>query len=208
MDHILNLIIRYPSLAPVRGRLEEALRILRQCFDRGGKLLVCGNGGSAADASHLCGELVKGFVKKRPLPANFSARFSTAPEDIRADLLESLQQGLPAIALGEAGAAVSATVNDNGARFMYAQQVCALGRPHDVFLGISTSGNAENVVYATYTARAFGLKTIALTGGSGGELAKIAGLAIIVPETETYKIQEYHLPVYHALCLALEEGFF
>ena len=208
MDHILNLIIRYPELAPIRGRIEEALRVLRECFEKGGKLLVCGNGGSAADASHLCGELVKGFIKKRPLPAGFNARFSNAPEEVRADLLGALQQGLPAIALGEAGAALSATINDNGARFMYAQQVCALGRTNDVFLGISTSGNAQNVVYAAYTARAFGLKTIALTGNTGGALAKIAGLSIVVPETETYKIQEYHLPIYHALCLALEEGFF
>ncbi|MDR1231005.1 MAG: SIS domain-containing protein, partial [Spirochaetaceae bacterium] len=150
------------------------------------------------------------FVKKRPLPPEIQSRFDAVPEPIRSGLAHGLQQGLPAFSLSAQEALLTAIINDSGIgkELMYAQQVCVFGRKGDVFLGISTSGNAKNVQYAAITARAFGLGVIALTGETGGELAKIADVAICVPARETYKIQEYHLPVYHAICLALEERFF
>ncbi|MDR2601025.1 MAG: SIS domain-containing protein [Spirochaetaceae bacterium] len=213
MDHILNLFERYPPLLQTKAAVEEAFAVMRDSFKAGGKLLVCGNGGSAADAVHIAGELSKGFIKKRPLQKDAlsalenSSRGILESAEARA-LKSSLQRGLPVIPLPAQGALLTAVINDLGADFMYAQQVCAFGKKEDVFLGVSTSGNAKNVVYASVTARAFGLKTIALTGKDGGALKKAADVCVIVPGDETYKIQEYHLPVYHALCLALEEYFF
>jgi D-sedoheptulose 7-phosphate isomerase len=213
MDHILNLITRYPALECIHHQVTRAVGILENCYRKNGKLLVCGNGGSAADADHIAGELNKGFVKKRALDMSARKRFDFAPEPARTALLERLQRGLPAIPLTGMNAALSAVINDNGAEFMYAQMVHALCKEGDVFLGISTSGSAKNVVYACITAKAFGLSTIALSGGgtgkdAGGALAQICDVSICVPETETYKIQEYHVPVYHAICLELEERFF
>jgi D-sedoheptulose 7-phosphate isomerase len=188
---------------------------MRKCFASGGKMLVCGNGGSAADSAHITGELLKGFVSERPLPAAEKERLAEAASGLggtaqtaAAALQAKLQQGLPAVSLCDMSAPLTAVINDNGAEFMYAQLVYALGKIGDVLLAISTSGGSKNIVYAALAARAFGLKTVALSGKTGGELAKISDAAIIVPEDETYKIQEYHLPVYHALCLALEEHFF
>jgi D-sedoheptulose 7-phosphate isomerase len=171
-------------------------------------LLVCGNGGSAADAEHIVGELMKGFVKRRPLPNDVAEKLKNVDNDIGKYLGENLQQGLPAIALHTHTALSTACMNDIDGNIIYAQQVYGYGSEKDILLGISTSGNAKNVLYAMIAARAKGLKTIALTGGTGGEMKRHADVAIIVPETETYKIQELHLPVYHTLCLMIEEYFF
>jgi D-sedoheptulose 7-phosphate isomerase len=216
MDHILNLVTRFPALAGIQDDITKAFDVMRNCFASGGKLLVCGNGGSAADSGHITGELLKGFVRERALPSVDKERLAQAAAGLggqaetaaAAALQAKLQQGLPAVSLCDMSAPLTAVINDNGAEFMYAQLVYALGKPGDVLFAISTSGGSKNIVYAALAARAFGLKTVALTGKTGGELAKISDAAIIVPEDETYKIQEYHLPVYHALCLALEEHFF
>jgi D-sedoheptulose 7-phosphate isomerase len=208
MDHIQQLIRRYPKLDSTGDVITAAYRILETSFEAGGKLLIAGNGGSAADADHIVGELMKGFVKARPLPASFLSRLEEISPDCVALIGPRLQQGLPAITLSAHTALATAYLNDVGADTLYAQQVYGYGNEGDVFLGISTSGNSKNILYAALTAKAKNMKTIALTGGTGGALAKIANAAIIVPETETYKIQELHLPVYHTLCLMLEEHFF
>jgi D-sedoheptulose 7-phosphate isomerase len=206
MDYLQDLIIRYPVLEKIRDSLNGAFELLRESYKAGGKLLIAGNGGSAADSEHIVGELMKNFVKKRGLPRDFLAALKDNPAG--AYLSGHLQPGLPALSLTGHPGLSSACVNDIDGCAVYAQQVYNLGRPGDVFLGISTSGNAKNVYYALFTAKALGLKTIALTGGSGGALAGPADIAIVVPEQETYKIQELHLPVYHTLCLMLEEYFF
>jgi len=203
-----ELVMRYPVLGIVRDDVNKAYSLLEACYENGGKLLIAGNGGSAADAEHIVGELMKGFVKRRPLPKELKrALIDTDPIRGR-ELSEKLQQGLPAIALTNHAALSSAFANDVDGMLSYAQQVNGYGKEGDVFLGISTSGNSENVMYAAVTAKAKGMKVIGLTGRDGGKLAKLADVAIVVPEQETYKIQELHLPIYHALCLMLEDHFY
>lgn len=203
-----TLIARYPDLSTVREAVEEAYRILEECYSRGGKLLIAGNGGSSADAEHIVGELMKGFVKRRELSGERKAALEAAdPEHGRA-LADKLQEGLPAIALSGHPALSTAFLNDVDGDMIYAQQVWGYGTEEDVLLGISTSGNAKNIDYAVTAARAKGMKVIGLTGRDGGRLGARADAAVIVPEQETYRIQELHLPVYHALCLMLEERFF
>lgn len=203
-----ELIKRYPVLEAVRADIEKTYRILEKCYADGGKLLIAGNGGSAADSDHIVGELMKGFVKRRPVSAEMEKAFKEADPERGQELAQKLQEGLPAIALTNHAALSSAFANDVDGVLSYAQQVNGYGNAGDVFLGISTSGNAENVMYAAVTAKAKGMKVIGLTGKDGGKLGKIADAAIVIPEKETYKIQELHLPVYHALCLMLEERFF
>lgn len=203
-----TLIARYPDLSSVREAVEEAYRILEECYSWGGKLLIAGNGGSSADAEHIVGELMKGFVKRRELSGERKAALEAAdPEHGRA-LADKLQEGLPAIALSGHPALSTAFLNDVDGDMIYAQQVWGYGTEGDVLLGISTSGNAKNIDYAVTAARAKGMKVIGLTGRDGGRLGARADAAVIVPEQETYRIQELHLPVYHALCLMLEERFF
>lgn len=180
--------------------------------------MIAGNGGSCADAEHIVGELMKGFVKRRRVSKEEQALLEQAgmqisqdsqlEENLGTELAECLQGGLPAIALTGHNGLSTAFLNDVNGEMIYAQQLWGYARPEDVFLGISTSGNSKNILYALAAARAKGLKTVALTGRDGGKLAKSADAAIIVPEQETYKIQELHLPIYHALCLMLEEHFF
>jgi D-sedoheptulose 7-phosphate isomerase len=208
MDYLQDLIIRYPVLAQTGDSISAAFEILRESYAAGGKLLIAGNGGSAADSEHIAGELMKNFVKKRALPRSFIEALKACPDEAASYLAGHLQSGLPALSLAGHPGLSSACINDIDGNIVFAQQVYCLGRPGDVFFGISTSGNAKNVFYALAAAKAAGLKTIALTGGSGGMLAGAADAAIIVPEKETYKIQELHLPVYHTLCLMLEEYFF
>jgi len=203
-----ELIRRYPVLEAVRADLEHAYKTLECCYENGGKLLVAGNGGSAADSEHIVGELMKGFVKRRPVPEEMARALKEADPVRGAELSGKLQGGLPAIALTTHTALSSAFANDVDGVLSYAQQVNGYGKPGDVFLGISTSGNSENVMYAAVTARAKGMKVIGLTGKDGGKLGRFADVSIVVPEMETYKIQELHLPIYHALCLMLEERFF
>lgn len=203
-----ELIKRYPILERVREDIEAVYGILERCYENGGKLLIAGNGGSAADAEHIVGELMKGFVKRRPVTEEMKEALKKADPVRGKELSEKLQGGLPAIALVDHAALSTAFANDVDGMLSYAQQVNGYGKPGDVFLGISTSGNAENVMYAAVTAKAKGMKVVGLTGKDGGKLAGIADAAVIVPEMETYKIQELHLPVYHALCLMLEHRFY
>lgn len=207
-EHIRTLLGRYPQLESSRREIVEAYLALEACYRRGGTLLAAGNGGSAADADHIVGELMKSFRLLRPVDEDCAKRLREADAARGAMLSKTLQRALPAISLASHGALMTAYINDTDPQSVYAQLLYGYGRPGDVFLGISTSGNSPNILNAAVTARANGIKVIGLTGGSGGELAKLADIAVKVPETETYRIQELHLPVYHCWCLMLEERFF
>ena len=208
MDYLELLIKRYPALSPVRDSILAAYETMKECYENGGTLLVAGNGGSCADSEHIVGELMKGFVKRRPVSNEFAAALQEADEKRGKELASCLQGGLPAIALtGHAGLA-TAFLNDVNGEMIYAQQLYGYGKKGDVFMGISTSGNAENVMYAVAVAKASGIKTIGLTGKNGGKMAGACDCSIVVPSDETFKIQELHLPIYHALCLMLEEHFY
>ena len=208
MDFIVHLIERYPVLNVCENDIREACRILIASYEAGGKLLVAGNGGSAADSDHITGELLKSFVKKRAPSKEFLSRLSVIDAETGAYLSDKLQGSLSAVALTNNSAVMTASLNDVDGNALFAQQVNGLGKPKDVFLGISTSGNSKDIVYAMTVAKAKGLKTVALSGRDGGKLKCLADVSIIAPETETYKIQELHLPIYHALCLQVEEHFF
>jgi len=208
MDHLQQLIKRYPLLENIADNINDAYEIIIESFSNGGKLLIAGNGGSASDAEHIVGELMKNFEKKRKLPEAFQKKIKSFDPDISAYLLQQLQPGLPAISLSGHFSLNTACINDIDGNITFSEQVYGYGKPGDVFLGISTSGNSNNILYATATAKAKELKTIALTGCDGGRLKTIADISIIVPENETYKIQELHLPVYHCLCHMIEEYFF
>lgn len=203
-----ELIQRYPVLASCKNDIAEAYCLLRNCYQQGGKLLVAGNGGSAADAEHIVGELMKSFRKPRPLSASFQQKLTEMDSILGAYLGKTLEQPLPAIALVCHEALSTAFLNDKDGKAVFAQQLLGYGKKGDVFLGISTSGNSQNILYAAVTARAMGIPVIVLTGASGGRLSALADRAIKIPETETFKIQEMHLPVYHCLCLMLESFFF
>lgn len=209
MDNLLNhLIERYPQLSVCKTTISEAFDILVNSYSAGGKLLVAGNGGSAADAEHIVGELMKGFKLKRPLSKDFTDRLIDCGKEKGALIAQHLQCSLPAIALtGHVGLS-TAYMNDCMPVLTFAQQLNGFGNEKDVFLGISTSGNSENVVCAAIVAKAKGMKVIALTGSKESKLSELSDVCIKVPETETYKIQELHLPVYHCLCLMLENHFF
>jgi len=202
----LALTARYPQLLPLHSLLNAAVELLCECHKRDGLILVCGNGGSAADAAHITGELLKGFrLARQPSPTQLSALQRNLEP---AKLAEKMQQGVRAINLCESSAVLTAISNDLGAELVYAQQVFALGRPGDVLIGISTSGNAVNVVHALQTARSVGLDTLGLTGSNPGRMDSYCDLLFKVPEMETYKIQELHLPLYHALCGMIETEIF
>ncbi len=206
--YLEELIRRYPRLEPVRECIREAYSCMEDTFAAGGKLLIAGNGGSAADAEHIAGELMKGFVKSRPVDDAFAGRLMDVDAEQGKRLAGKLQKGLPTIALTGHPALSTAFLNDVDGTMAFAQQVLGYGREKDVLLAISTSGNSENVYLAAVTAKAAGMKVVALSGRDGGRISRIADAAVIVPETETYRIQELHLPVYHTLCLMLEEHFF
>ncbi len=209
MNHIEELLTRYPALTVCREALEQALSLMLDTYHKGGKLLACGNGGSAADASHIVGELMKGFLLKRPMTQDEKRRFEDAlGKEDGAPLIAKLQRGIPAIALDTASALLTAYANDVDADLIYAQQVFGYARPADLFLGISTSRNSKNVVNAAKTAKALGIPSIALTGARESALSALCTCTIRVPETETFKVQELHLPVYHALCAEIEERLF
>jgi D-sedoheptulose 7-phosphate isomerase len=208
MNHLEELLRRYPVLAPCRPAIEGAFAILVDCYAAGGKLLICGNGGSAADADHIVGELMKGFLNRRPLPENTRQRLVAADPQVGPELASKLQAGLPAINLSASSALGSAFANDVSAELAYAQAALAYGRPGDALLGISTSGNAANVRAALCAARAAGLRTVGLTGKGGGRMAALCDVLIDVPATRTFEVQELHLPIYHALCAMVESRFF
>lgn len=207
MKHIDELCIRYPVLSVCKNDIEKAAEALIESFENGGKLLVAGNGGSCADSDHISGELLKSFVKKRRPSAKLIDSIRKINPETGDYLADKLQGSLPVIALTNNTALMTASLNDVDGNVMFAQQVNGYGKEGDVFLGISTSGNSKDILYPTVVAKAKGLMTVALTGKDGGKLKGIADICIVVPEQETFKIQELHLPVYHALCLEIEEYF-
>ena len=209
-----TLIARYPALEPCGGDIRAAIEALVLCYRTGGKLIVCGNGGSASDAEHIVGELMKGFLLPRHLDEAMLDKLHAVcdAKDPRAVdyFMQNLQGALPAISLPSQLAISTAFSNDQAPDLTFAQQVLGLGKEGDILLGITTSGNSKNVIYAFEIAKALGLTTVALTGTPGGRVAAddLADIVIKAPASETYVIQEYHLPIYHALCIAAEEEFF
>lgn len=206
--HVDVLIDRYSELYVCKDDIIKAYELLEDCYENDHKLLLAGNGGSAADSEHIAGELMKRFKILRPVPSEFAEKLKTIDPVRGENLAVNLECGLMAIPLVAHEALSTAYINDVDGLGVFAQQLYGFGRPGDVFWGISTSGNSKNIMSATVVARALGIKVIGLTGARGGELARIADVAIKVPETETYMIQELHLPVYHCLCLMLEDHFF
>ena len=203
-----NLIQRYPALSESREEIWNAAQVLVDSYAHGGKLLIAGNGGSAADAEHIVGEMMKSFVLPKTLPQGYGEALVDVDPELGAVLRDNLQGALPAIALDGHIALSTAYLNDCEPLLGFAQQVNGYGRPGDVFLGISTSGNSRNVLYAAVAAKARGMKIIGLTGARPNKLERYTDVCIKVPETETFKVQELHLPVYHCLCLMVEKHFF
>lgn len=209
MEEQLNqLIERYPKLEVCKENIKKAYELLEAAYCNGRKLLVCGNGGSASDSEHIVGELMKEFKLKRKVYADQAVALKEIDLELGQVLADNLQGALPAISLTGHPSLQTAFMNDAVPELVFAQQVNGYGKPGDVFLGISTSGNSKNVLFAAVNAKAKGLKVVGLTGSKENKLMKFADVCIRVPETETYKIQELHLPVYHCLCLMLEEKFF
>lgn len=208
MNHIDTLVERYPMLSECKDEIISAYNILEEAYSDGRKLLVAGNGGSASDSEHIVGELMKEFRLKRKIYSAQIERLMKIDAEMGTVLADHLQGSLPAISLVGEPSLTTAFMNDAVPVLIFAQQVNGLGRAGDVFLGISTSGNSKNVLYAAVAAKSKGLKVIALTGKNENRLEAFADVCIHVSETETYKIQELHLPVYHCLCLMLEDKFF
>jgi len=208
LKHVDLLISRYPVLCEIKEEIITGYSILEECYLHDGKLLIAGNGGSAADSEHIAGELMKRFKMPRPVSKEFSEKLVEIDPVRGMDLSKNLEKSLMAIPLVAHEALTTAYINDVDSFGVFAQQLLGFGRRGDVFLGISTSGNSKNIINATVVARALGIKVIGLTGASGGELALVADVAVKVPEVETYMIQELHLPIYHCWCLMLEDKFF
>lgn len=205
---IKDLVSRYPILKECESDIHKAYEIMERAYSADKKLLIAGNGGSAADAEHIAGELMKRFKTPRPVPKDFAKKLISIDNERGVNLAKNLERGLMAIPLVAHEALTTAYINDVDGLGVFAQQLYGFGRPGDVFLGISTSGNSKNIMSATVVARALGMPVIGLTGRDGGELARVADVAVRVPEDETYKIQELHLPIYHCWCLMLEDRFF
>lgn len=206
--HIDSLVSRHPKLKSVSHDIIEAYMFMEECYENDGKLLIAGNGGSAADSEHIAGELMKKFRTPRPVSLEFAEKLEKIDAVRGKNLAKNLERGLMAIPLVAHEALTTAYINDVDSFGVFAQQLLGFGRKGDVFLGISTSGNSENIVCAAIAAQAIGIKVIGLTGEDGGKLEKFSDVIVKVPETETYMIQELHMPVYHCLCLMLEDRFF
>lgn len=206
MDHLSVLCERYPALSAVEKPLRSACEVLEECFRQGGKLLLCGNGGSACDCEHIAGELMKSFVLPRPLDQDCANALLQAGDD--GTLAKGLHNGLPCLVLSGLTGLSTAFANDADPALAFAQQAWVYARPVDVLLGITTSGSSRNVVLAAQAAKTRGAKVIGLTGAKLGKLAPLCDALINVPDSETYRVQELHLPVYHAICLEMEERFF
>ena len=202
------LLQNYPQLANCKADIEKTAQLIIDCQEKGGTLFTCGNGGSCADADHISGELLKGFCRKRPMTQAEREALAAQSPEVAEVLSSKLQRGLRCISLMNFPGAGSAVRNDLGGELDVAQVLYALGRKDDVLLGISTSGNAKNVRYAVAVAKLKGMKVLGLTGEGGGLLAELADVTIRVPSHDTYRIQEYHLPIYHALCRMVENHFF
>ena len=220
MIYIDELCDRRKHLLCIKQDIVDTYKEMSDCYRCGNKILICGNGGSSADAAHITGELMKGFKKKRPIDENLETRLKSTIEDYMEknsladtkfklnDMKSNLEQGLPTIDLTAFNSLNSAFANDKDAKYAYANAVLGLGKKDDVLIAISTSGNSENVINAAFVAKAIGMKVIALSGFDGGKLKDIANINVVVPINETYLIQEEHIAIYHALCLDLEEEFF
>lgn len=206
--HIDSLIARYPSLEAIRREIIDAYLCIETCYERGGKLLIAGNGGSAADCEHIVGELMRRFQTPRPVPSEFAEKLKRIDPVLGADLSRKLERSLTAIPLTAHESLSTACMNDVDAEVAFAQQLYGFGRPGDVFLGISTSGNSKNIIAAAVVAKAMDIQVVALTGRSVGALAEIADFCVRAPADETYMIQELHLPIYHCWCMMLEHRFF
>ena len=208
VKHIDLLVERYPSLESAKEDIIAAYLLMEECYENGGKLLVAGNGGSAADAEHIVGELMKGFKMSRKPESAFAEKLIAENSELGSVLAENLQGALPAIAMDGHPALSTAYMNDCEPLLCFAQQVNGYGKAGDIFLGISTSGNSKNVLFAATTAHAKGMKVIGLTGAKDSKLKDMSDVCIKAPQTETYMIQELHLPIYHCLCLMLEDKFY
>lgn len=207
-NHISTLIERYPSLTACVDDIISGYGLLENCFKNGHKLLISGNGGSAADSEHIAGELLKQFKIPRPIKKELAESIKKI-DPIRGErIVHNLQEGLPALPLVSLEAMTTAFINDVNGFEVFAQQLYCFGRPGDVFLAISTSGNSENIISAAIVARTVGIKVLGLTGTEGGELRKVADICVRAPSSITDRIQELHLPIYHCWCMMLEEKFF
>lgn len=207
-QYINQLVSRYPSLGSIRQNIADAYLVMEKCYEDSGKLLIAGNGGSAADSEHMAGELMKRFKCSRRVSCELADQLKSIDEKRGEWLAAKLERALTAIPLVAHEALTTAYINDVDGQGVFAQQLFGYGRTGDVFIGISTSGNSENILNASVVAKALGIKIIALTGADGGKLKDMADVAVMVPETETYMVQELHLPIYHCWCLMLEERFF
>ena len=205
---IEDLLRRHPALEVCRGDIVAACGAVINSYEEGGKVLTCGNGGSAADADHIVGELMKSFEGRRPVDESLWRDLVEVDPSRGAYLAEKLQTGLPAISLNAHTALITAVANDIDAALIFAQQVAAYGREEDILIALTTSGNSRNVVDAAITAKAMGMTVVGMTGEGGGKLKEFSDILIAVPARRTAEVQEYHLPVYHAICKAVEEAFF
>jgi D-sedoheptulose 7-phosphate isomerase len=206
--HLKELVERYPQLSQVESEIAKAAECLITCFQKGGKLLICGNGGSSSDSDHIVGELMKGFEQKRRLTQKMKDELMAIDPERGKYLSEKLQQGLPAISLAAHSALITAVANDTDSDLIFAQQVTGYGNTGDVLIGISTSGNSQNIVDAIITAKSNGMIVIGLTGENGGKMRSYCDILINVPGTRTAFVQELHFPVYHALCMIVENAIF
>ncbi len=202
---VKKLITRYGSLSKLGGDINSGLQLMYQCYLEGNTIFTCGNGGSASDSDHIVGELMKGFKSKRLIREDQARAFKNMYPRDSEDFIKNLQQGIPSISLVSNAALTSAIINDGEASYVFAQQVFSIGKKGDVLIAISTSGNSENVVKAAKVANVLGLKTIVLSGAAGGKLSDLATVSICVPSSDVAEIQELHLPIYHCLCLGLEQ---
>lgn len=207
-EYLSSMCSRYPSLSCVRDQVRQAVEAICSSVKAGGKVLLCGNGGSAADCQHIVGELMKGFLLKREMPQGDVEKIKAAGIEDWETLSRSLQRGIPAISLAEHSSISTAVLNDNDPYATFAQQLYALGKEGDVLVAISTSGNARNVACALKVARAFGISSVGLTGSRPSKMDGLCDIIIKVPEAETFKVQELHLPAYHTICMMVEEELF
>lgn len=207
-QQICDFFDTHVELLAIKDSILKVCEILTKVYEQGGKVLICGNGGSSADADHIVGELMKGFLLKRPIKKEMKQRFVTQFGEEGKYIAERLQSGLPAISLNTQTAFMSAFSNDVDPQLVYAQQVMGYSQKGDILIGISTSGNAKNIVNAFMTAKTVGITCIGLTGKNGGKLSQIGDRCIIVPEQETYRIQEYHVLIYHLICAYIESEMF
>ncbi len=207
-QEVEKLCERHPALASCKKDIEDAINLIKNCYKKGNKVITCGNGGSAADAEHIVGELMKGSRKKRRISNVLSEKIKKFYPQEYNQICNSLQTPLPAVSLTSHISFTTAFNNDVNPEFTFAQQLLGLGRGGDVLIALSTSGNAKNVINTCKLAKVLEIKTVSLTGKEGGKLKNICDITIQVPEQETFLIQEYHLPIYHAICSAVENEFF